>query len=128
MAKKKNTRRNLAPIVEGKREFTTIRGKLETVTVRRGDDHPEFYIHSRRTHKRIRCEIPAELFDAARTALSSRVVVYGEASLRPNGEPFHVRVISIRPLIPRRWDELGDIDITHGEDAADYIRRLRDEE
>lgn len=111
------------------RERTTLRGVLETLTVR--DDGQLFFIRDRVRGRNVRCIIDSvEVLERAKQALGSRVSVWGMARFNKLGLPISIKVEDFR-VLPKdspRFDEVPGIDLTGGMDAAEYVRRLRDGE
>lgn len=111
------------------RERTTLRGVLETLTVR--DDGQLFFIRDRVRGRNVRCVIDSvEVLELAKQALGSRVSVWGMAKFNKLGLPISIKVEDFR-VLPKdspRFDEVPGIDLTGGMDAAEYVRRLRDGE
>jgi hypothetical protein len=120
----------IAPTVVPRAEVGELRGRLEQITARKGDD-ARFSITDRLTGVVVKCAIPAnnqQLLKKAGGAIGSLVVVTGEIRYGPNAQPTSIVAADIAEIetyiIPySKWKPL---DITGGVDSVKYVRRLRD--
>lgn len=112
-------------------EYGSVDGKLDLISVR---SQLLFSVEEHGTGRHIRCTIGSEkLFGQAKNLLGARVVAEGMLRFAKNGEVtsiYDVRSLWCRPALKTAPDELvGALSgFTGGEDAADYVRGLRDEE
>lgn len=107
----------------------TIEGTLETLSVH---GRPYFNIYEVLSRRRVACYFPIRMVDAAHSAFRSRVAVTGKVTYTGRGQPVSISVRELRVLRPReelpQAKDIEGTDLTGGEDAADYVRRLRDAE
>jgi hypothetical protein len=107
-------------------DYGTLEGRLEEISVHGG---ARIAIWETLTNYKIDCDIPNEALDRIKDLLGKRVAVSGRIRYR-NHRPKLITMESIRRL--RDKDELPQpenmppIDITDGEDPAEYVRRMRD--
>jgi hypothetical protein len=109
------------------REVTSIDGILELISVR---GHPHVSVEEHGTGRRIRCTLPDDLLEKAKSALGQRVVIEGVTYFTPAGEPSLLTEVSdlwIRPNETRRLERLRGSapDFTEGQAAEDYVRDIR---
>lgn len=109
---------------------TTVEGSLETVTIHGGE---AFDVFDQLTGTRMRCILPDGQINEAVSALGKRVAVSGRAKFSDKGRPISIEVESIRVLRDKKdlpsasdFEGEGRLDITGGEDSAEFVRRLRD--
>lgn len=111
------------------REWTTLVGILDTASVRGGG---KFEIKDRLNGSIIKCEFDREeKLDEVRHGLACRVEISGVAEFNADSEPTFMRVETIKTLDQPNLatvEDLSDIDFTGGQDHADYITGLRDDE
>lgn len=112
--------------------YGSIEGVLRRVTVDVRPSHEvyDLQIIDRHTDEIITCKVSPELAEKLTPHLRKRIIVYGV--IRYNGEhvPQRIKVESFEPIPSQNLPMLEDlhamqIDITGGEDAADYIDRMR---
>lgn len=111
--------------------YASIRGRVRQVTVdpddKTGAKRRDFMLIDADTGASVRC-----IFDVHRAKdinATDRVVAYGEVHRDEQGLPSIIDVEDFR-VLPEKLPTLRelqdlDIDITGGEDAADYVNRLR---
>ncbi len=114
------------------RAETVLEGRLEALSVH--GDPPDFCIYDPLANHEIRCVFSEE--DVARAAelikRHARVQVTGTAKYNPSHVPVSIEVQEFHVLreqceLPQVRDlHAANIDITHGEDTVEYVRRLRD--
>lgn len=108
---------------------TEIEGKLDTVSVHEGS---EFVIYDGLTGRPTRCVFDQDDFDRVIELLGDRVYVYGSVRYSRKHEPLSMTVERFEKA-PEQ-DELpaiedlhrAGVNITGGDDPADFIRGLRD--
>jgi hypothetical protein len=112
--------------------YGSVEGVLRRVTV---DDRPKHEVYDlqiidRHTDQIVNCKVSSEMAEQLTQHLRKRVVLYG--MIRYNGEhvPQRIKVESFEPISTEKLPTLEDlhelgINITNGEDAADYISRMR---
>jgi hypothetical protein len=108
-------------------ENSSITGILEQVTYAPGK--PKFRLRRTASGLAVDCTFEPDQLEAVKSELPHRVRVYGETKYNRVGDPISIKVESIERLpegkAPVQFDDLRGIDITSGEDAADYVGRLR---
>lgn len=108
-----------------------VDGQLDTISVH---GSPQFVIFDAITDRGVKCYFPDDQIGSVVDLLKNRVRVYGTARFNKNDEVVSVEVDSFERLpeqdeCPTIKDlHAAQINITGGEDAADYVRRLRDDE
>ena len=103
-----------------------LEGRLETITIH---DQHGFTIYDRYRTRGTRCICDAETFDAIRSLLGTRVLVYGQIGYNKSGEPTTIRVerfeaLRTRDALPQAEDLkglYGGSSVTASE-HADYLR------
>lgn len=110
----------------------SVDGRLDAIYVH--GDKPEFFVFDPVSDRGIKCLFPEEDIDRVLSLLQSRVRVYGDVRFNKRDEIVSVQVGDFERLPElKEVPSLGDlhsagIDITGGEDAADYVNRMRDAE
>lgn len=123
--------RNVNRILRQKyyKEYTTLEGKLDSINIYQ---RREFSIYDALTDHPTRCHFDQEQYGEAYNGLGRRVAVTGWVTYNRQDDPVSMRVDEIRYLrdsaeLPR-FLEGEELDITGGEDSAEYVRRMRDAE
>jgi hypothetical protein len=120
----------LGPTIEPYEESGTVRGSLDGLFVH-VVGREKFFVFDGLTDRQIECRFDAGDLERVKRSLRKRVEVRGRVEYGEAGEPIRVTVTD--------WEEIPDtrslpllsafrIDVTHGEDPEDYVRRLRDAE
>lgn len=119
----------------GKRGYsveTSLDGWLDAIYAH--GEAPNFLVFDPITDKGVPCSFPTERLDEVIGLLKNRVRVYGLAKFNKHDDVTSLVVDEFERLpnqdeVPT-LDELhaAKLNITGGEDSADYIRRMRDEE
>lgn len=110
----------------GKTAWTTYRGRLSRVTIPENASRFGFGVEDQVTGKKIKCVVPHDKVREVADALDQRVAVTGQCVYSRNGEPVVLNVSSIRTLRPIAYKDIPPLKLTDGEDAADFVRRMRD--
>lgn len=105
----------------------SVIGKLEAITVHQAF---EFRVWSEVTGRPVTCRFSESLFDAVKTALRHKVVVYGLVKWNTLGHPISVSVKDMEKQDEERIptiEELSGIveDFTEGMSLKDYLEELR---
>lgn len=108
-------------------DHTSLSGVLEQITYT--EDRHRFRLRRSVSGLAIDCAFPSELLEQVKSALPHRVQVFGEAKYNRVGDPISIQVETIE-LLPGKdklpqFDDLSGINVTSGEDAAEYVGRLR---
>ncbi len=106
----------------------SVRGRLQTLTRRRGDS---FTVWDEISGRAVKCVITEEMLPEARDHFDHRVVVHGVVQYDRSGQPTHINVQRMRwikePESLPSFADLEGINLTDGVDAVEYVRGLRDE-
>lgn len=118
--------------VDAYRAETSLDGRLDAIYLH--GENPQFLIWDPITDRSTRCYFSEQDVEDVVGLLTNRVRVFGTARFNKRDEATSIEVDEFFRL-PERGESptLADlhaagIDITGGEDAADYVRRLRDGE
>jgi len=108
-------------------DHTSLTGVLEQITYTK--ERHKFRLRRSVSGLSIDCAFAPELLEQVKVALPHRVRVTGETKYNRVGDPISMQVESME-LLPGKtnlpqFDDLHGIDITSGEDAAEYVGRLR---
>lgn len=108
-------------------DHTSLTGVLEQITYT--EDRHRFRLRRSVSGLAVDCAFTPELLEQVKAALPHRVRVAGETKYNRVGDPISMQVETIE-LLPGKeklpqFDDLSGIDITGGEDAAEYVGRLR---
>ena len=119
------------PTVIPRSEYGELRGRLEQITARKGDESGWFTITDRITGAIVKCVIAAgnaKLLKKAGGAIGSFVTVTGEIRYGHDVQPTSIVAADLVEIknfvIPYR--DWKPIDITDGVDSVKYVRKLRD--
>jgi hypothetical protein len=105
-------------------EWTTVRGVLDQVTA--STDSRRFRLIESVTGRAVQCTFDDLILEEVKTALPSRVEVFGKAQYGPDRKIVAIAVKSFRALQSGiKISELAPVDITGGIDSADFVRRVR---
>lgn len=108
-------------------DHTSLTGVLEQITYT--SDRHKFRLHRAVSGMAVDCTFAPEQLEEVKAALPRRVRVFGETKYNRVGDPISMQVETIELLSSReklpQFDDLSGIDITGGEDAAEYVGRLR---
>lgn len=106
-------------------EWTTLRGIIDQITV--GPMSLRFRLRHQLTNAEISCDFDRVLLEDVKDALSCRIEVYGRVKYNRADQPKSVDVETIRKLPERSasFKAAAAVNITSGEDTADYIERMR---
>jgi hypothetical protein len=108
-------------------DYTSLTGILEQVTYMPG--HPKFRLRRSASGLTVDCTFDPSRLSEVKDALPNRVRVSGTAKYNRVGDPISMQVDQIEQLPTQnrlpQFDDLVGIDITEGEDAAEYVGRLR---
>jgi hypothetical protein len=114
------------------REHGSVTGRLDVINLH---GKKQFYIYPSLGPTRIKCMFEEDLREAVKKAIDQKVQVSGILRYRKHdSHPFAVEAKRIEPLLEDvelpTFESLRGIapDITEGMNAADYIRKIRDEE
>ena len=106
--------------------ISALEGRLETITIH---DQHGFTIYDRYRTRGTRCICDAETFDAIRSLLGTRVLVYGQIGYNKSGEPATIRVerfeaLRTRDALPQAEDLRGLYagSSVPASEHADYLR------
>jgi hypothetical protein len=112
--------------------YGSIEGILRRVTV---DDRPSHEVYDiqiidRQSDQIVNCKVSPEMAEKLTRHLRKRIVLYG--MIRYNGQhvPQRIRVENFESISSEQLPTLEDlhelgINITHGQDAADYLSKMR---
>jgi hypothetical protein len=111
-------------------DHTVLTGVLEQITYT--VDKHKFRLRRGVSGLAVDCTFPPALLEQVKTALPHRVRVSGGTKYNRVGDPISMQVETIE-LLPGKsqlpqFDDLTGIDITGGEDAAQYVGRLRSDD
>ena len=108
-------------------DHTSLIGMLEQITYT--PDRHKFRLRRGVSGLAVDCTFAPEQLEEVKAALPRRVRVSGVTKYNRVGDPISMQVETIE-LLPGKeklpqFDDLSGIDITGGEDAAEYVGRLR---
>jgi len=108
-------------------DHTSLTGMLEQITYT--SERHRFRLRRGVSGLAVECTFEPGFLDEVKAALPHRVRVSGAAKYNRVGDPISIQVELIE-LLPGKeklpqFDDLSGIDITGGEDAAEYVGRLR---
>ena len=108
-------------------DHTSLTGVLEQITYT--PDRHKFRLRRGVSGLTVDCTFAPEHLEEVKAALPHRVRVSGAAKYNRVGDPISMKVEAIE-LLPSKdklpqFDDLSGIDITGGDDAAEYVGRLR---
>jgi hypothetical protein len=112
------------------RSAGSILGRLETISVHKAN---EIRVWDENTNRPVRCRYHRSLEEQVKALLRERVIVSGEISYNPFGQPTRVDVASIDPYpsdsdLPSIERIAGLVDdFTGGATLKEYLEHLRDE-
>lgn len=111
--------------------YGSVMGRLDQISVRRGS---KFMVKDEITGRSISCVVDNEQLELAKRALGHRVIAGGQLRANQLGDTVSILLDTLE-VLPSQGDEMisvSDIvglgDWTDGENAGDYIARLRDPE
>ncbi|HEY3397792.1 MAG TPA: hypothetical protein VGM19_09075 [Armatimonadota bacterium] len=118
---------NVDSLLRPVEEYASIQGTLERISIHETD---EFVVWDIFTGRPVKCRFAHSDLEQAKEAFGQTVIVYGLAKYSRAGRPETIQVekIVVRPKPEERvrFSDVEGIDITSGEDPAEYIGRMRD--
>lgn len=122
-----------AKAIKPTKQYGSLEGVLRRVTIDERDERSEsdLQLIDRETGELVQCVLEPDVAADLATHFRQRVVLFGEITRDAFHRPIRVSVETFKAIKGEKVPTLADLhriglDITGGEDAADYVRRLRD--
>lgn len=105
-------------------EWSTITGKIESLDIHDAEDQ-SFGIWHALTGQPIECLFGSEHRDKVIKNIDKRVSVHGRLKYDRYGVPKEIEVSEITEIPPTRFQDIKPLNITNGENTAEFIRKQR---
>lgn len=106
-------------------DWGTLEGELLDVALH---GRPAFRMYDSLTGRGIACQFENHQLDKVKDALPHAVAVYGKVRYNRLGEPVTIDVESFEKITEPSTTAVIPVNITNGMDAAEYVRRFRNDD